>query len=656
MRTHLKALLRDGVIVRLKNKRFGTPREMNLTIGTLWCTKSGNGFVVPDRENERDTFVPSRCIGNALHGDKVVVRIDHSFRGRKEGKIIKILSRKGKNVVGFVKTYRNILFLVPEDERIPHQFIISNPDRKGLKEGSLVAARITRFPEDGKEPVCSVVQLFSGLSTVESIIRFIEYKHNLPVRFKKAIEDEGHNIGEDISTEGRLDLRTMQHVTIDGDQAMDFDDAVYVEKKRSGYTLYVSIADVSHYVSPTSSIDREACDRGTSIYFPGKVLPMLPKALSNVVCSLNPGKDRLTVTVMLTFNKTGDIMDTSFHKSIIKSAGRLTYAEVENVVTGKRKGVREEVKTLLPMLKRMKELAGILSKKREERGSLDFDLPEPEVLLDIEGGVRDILRAERLFSHRIIEEFMIAANEAVARFLFERKIPTLYRVHEPPDKEKLRDLENLLGTLSINFKRPVNDPKTLSSILESVKGKEFEFLVNRVLLRSMKQARYSPFNKGHFGLVSGCYLHFTSPIRRYPDLVCHRALKSVLDGKPVGGDEKELEKTAHHLSDRERLVMEAERELEDRIRVLFMKDRVGEKYEGIITHVASYGFYVEIFEVFVEGVVLLSELHDDYYLFQEDRYRLFGRRTRKTFRIGDRIMVEVVFADVEKNRLHFIPV
>jgi ribonuclease R len=653
LKTLLNTLMKDGVIIRLKNKRFGIPHEMNLVTGTLWCTRSGNGFVIPDRENERDVFIPSRSIGNAFHGDKVVARIDHAFRGRKEGKIIKVVSRKIKNVVGFVKTYRNMFFLTPEDERVSHQFIINDPGDKKLKDGDLAAARITRFPEDGKEPACTIIKVFPGLSTVESIIQFIEYKHNLPIRFKKGVETEAENINEEALPEGRLDLRETQHVTIDGEHAKDFDDAVLVEKKRDGYTLYVSIADVSHYVEKGSPLDREAYDRGTSIYFPGRVLPMLPKALSNVVCSLNPDVDRLTLTAILRFNRNGDIRDTSFHKSIIRSAARLTYTEVEDILIRKAKKVRKEVKGLLPMLKKMEELANILTEKRAERGSLDFDLPEPEVLLDIEGGIKDILRTERLFSHRLIEEFMIAANEAVARFLFDRKIPAVYRVHEPPEKEKLRDLERLLDTLSISHKTGSKGPKALKSVLDSVRGKEYEFLVNRVLLKSMKQARYSPVNKGHFGLVSDCYLHFTSPIRRYPDLICHRALKAALQDDLVYKDEKELEKMANHLSDRERLVMEAERELEDRIRVLLMKDRIGEQYEGIITHITSYGFYVELFDVFVEGVVLLSEMQDDYYLFQEEKYRLMGRHTRKIYRIGDRIMVKVVLADVEKNLLRF---
>ena len=342
---------------------------------------------------------------------------------------------------------------------------------------------------------------------------------------------------------------------------------MYVEKSRKGYALYVSIADVSHYVPQDSPLDREAYERGTSIYFPGKVLPMLPEKLSNGICSLRPGEDRLTVTAMMEFAKNGEVIRTAFYKSIIRSAARLTYTQVENAIVKKDRQTRKEIKPLLPMLTNMADLARLLAGRREEKGSLDFDLPEPEVMLDIEGGIKDILRAERLFSHRIIEEFMIAANEAVARFLSDRAMPAVYRIHESPEKEKLRDLEKLLDTFSVPHRGNMKDIKILRAILDTVKDKDYEFLVNRVLLRSMKQARYSPANKGHFGLASDCYLHFTSPIRRYPDLICHRALKGALTGGPAYKTGKELDAMAAHLSERERVAMDAERELEDRIRV-----------------------------------------------------------------------------------------
>ena len=650
----LKNLVRDGSIVELKNKRYGMPREMNLVSGTLWCTRSGNGFVVPDNVEEKDIFVPSRFIKDAFHGDKVIARVEHSFRGKKEGTIIKVTQRKIRNIVGFVRRDRNTTYIIPEDERISHHFVVTSTLKSvGLNDNDLVAARITRFPEGGMDPACTVLKVFKGLQNVLSITQFVQYKSALPFRFKKRTESEAQALDTSMNLKDRLDLRETIHVTIDGELAKDFDDAVCIEKTDKGFILYVSIADVSHYVSPGSTLDREAYERGTSIYFPGTVVPMLPKVLSNGICSLNPEEDRLAMTVKLTFNMNGDLTGSSFHKSIIRSVLRLTYNEVEDALIRKDRKTRKEVQRHLPSLEYMGELATLLSTKREKRGSLDFDLPEPDVILDIEGGIQDILRAERLFSHRIIEEFMIAANEAVANFLTENKVNTMYRIHESPDSEKLKDLERLLQALSIGYKRSGKDIKGLQEVLRNVEGTNYEFLVNRVLLRSMKQARYSSQNKGHFGLASDCYLHFTSPIRRYPDLVCHRALKSLIsDGGKRYGD-KELQAMANYLSERERLAMEAERDIEDRIRVLFMKDRIGDEYDGIISHITSFGFFVELLDVFVEGLVLLNSLYDDYYHFEEERFRLVGRKTRKIYRVGDKIKIRVTLADVEKNQLHF---
>jgi ribonuclease R len=659
----IQSLVKEGSIIRLKNQRFGLPHEMNLQPGTLWCTKSGNGFVVPDKEGEKDVFIPSRYIKDAFHGDKVIARVEHSFRGRKEGQIIKVTGRRIQNILGFIRKTRNLLFLTPEDEKIQHHFIIrEDPKYKDLSNGDLVAGKVTRFPEDGREPECKIIHVFRGLDDIKSISKFVTYKYNLPQRFKKTTETEAAGLSFGEADGNRLDLRTTPHVTIDGEFAKDFDDAIFVEKTRTGYTLYVSIADVSHYVKPGSGLDNEAYQRGTSIYFPGSVIPMLPKALSNVLCSLNPNEDRLAMSVILKYRQDGSVVETTFHKSLIRSARRLTYKSVEAALVQRDAKTRKDLKDLLPSLEHMKELASLLAEGRARRESLDFDLPEPEVILSIEGGIKDILRSERLFSQQIIEEFMIAANEAVAGFFAEHGIPGMFRIHEPPDREKLHDFERLLHTLAIEYRKNKRG-LPMQAILGTVHGTPYEFLVNRVLLRSMKQARYSAINKGHFGLASENYLHFTSPIRRYPDLVCHRILKHALDnpGARQRGPEDEknvanherLERMASHLSDRERLAMDAERELENRIRVLFMKERIGNTYEGIISHITSYGFFVELFDVFVEGIVLLSTLHDDYYAFQEDKFRLLGRRTKKVYRIGDRVRITVAMADVEKNLLHF---
>ncbi len=650
----LKGLLRDGSVMGLKGNRFAIPAEINLETGTLWCTRSGNGFVIPDKEGRKDIYVPSRYMNTALHGDRVMVRVEHSWRGKKEGKVVGVVQRKIHTVVGFVRRFGQLTYLVPEDERIGHHFILHhNGPKEDLQDEDLVAARIISFPDQGRDPACRLLRVFKELKDVPSVIRFVRYKHNLPGRFNKSLEEEAGSAPDPGPQPGRLDLRRVPHVTIDGPYAKDFDDAVAVEKTDEGYTLYVSIADVSHYVTKGSELDREAFGRGTSIYFPGTVIPMLPKSLSNGTCSLNPKEERLCVTAILRFTPDGDRAGAAFHESIIRSERRLTYEEVEQAVVGKDRGVRKKLRGLLGRLDDMADLARLLEKKRKRRGSIDFDLPEPELVLDMEGGIEAILKAERLFSHRIIEEFMIAANEGVAEFLSAGRLPAVFRVHEPPDKEKLREVAGLLRALSIEAPRGLHTPMALQETLAAVKGKDHEFLVNRVILRSMKQARYSAVNKGHFGLASARYLHFTSPIRRYPDLLCHRILKGALRNENRSYGESELEAMALHCSERERAAMEAERDTEDRIRILFMKEKVGEVYEGIISHVTSFGFFVELLDIFVEGIVLLTHLNDDYYIFQEEHYRLLGRRTRKVFRVGDRVRVRVAEASVERKHLHF---
>jgi ribonuclease R len=543
---------------------------------------------------------------------------------------------------------------MPEDERIGSHFIVA-PGKSGakLRDGDLVACKITRFPDDGGEPECRVLKAFDGLDDVKAISQFITYKHNLPLRFKKSTGDEAKGISCVVPPQGRLDLRATRHVTIDGEFARDFDDAVCIEKKKNGYLLHVSIADVAHYVTPGSALDGEAYERGTSVYFPGSVIPMLPKELSNDVCSLKPREDRLTMTATLHFNNSGDLIKTAFAPSVIRSARRLTYTKVEEAVVAHDRTARKDLADVLPELDAMAELATLLKEKRNQRGALDFDLPEPEVILDIEGGISDILRSSHLFSHAIIEELMVATNEAVARFVADRKTPLMYRVHEPPDRGKLVDVEALLQALGVPCERDAGGALPLTAIVEKARGKPYEFLVSRVLLRSMKQAHYSSKNAGHFGLALDHYIHFTSPIRRYPDLVCHRVLKALLAGSKAPYDEKELERMALHLSQRERVAMEAERDLEDRVRVLFMKERLGEVYEGVISRITSFGFFVELSEVFVQGLVMLSGLHDDYYSFQEDKFRLIGARTKRVFRIGDMVRVKVLLADAATNRLHF---
>lgn len=648
----INSLVEKGRVIELKNKRFGLTREMNLVSGILWCTRSGNGFVIPDTEGERDVFVSSRNFNNAVHGDRVAVRLDHYRGGKPEGKIIRIISRKSNTIIGFTKLYDNTLYIIPEDYRYNIEYRVARQDHS-VPDGQLAVAKITAFPGEKPEPECRITRIIGELHSLSAITKFIEYKHALPRRFPRDVETEAAGITSDISAAGRKDLRDLAFVTIDGQNARDFDDAVAIERSSTGFILHVAIADVSHYVRKGSPLDAEASKRSTSIYFPDRVLPMLPKALSNGICSLNPREDRYTVTASIRFDRQGKVTGSSFFPSVIRSQMRLTYESVEMATVHSDPKTRKKLAQCLPCLEDMAELAGLITCVREKRGSIDFDLPEPQVILDIEGGISRIIRAERLTSHRIIEEFMVSANEAVAQFFEERCLPALFRVHEPPEREKLKDFERLLQGLGIRY-RKMGTAGALQDVLSTVCGTQYEFIVNRVLLRSMKQARYSAKNHGHFGLASESYLHFTSPIRRYPDLVCHRILKNALAGRkePVYTEE-ELTTLANHVSERERLVMDAERELEDRIRILYMKDKLGETYKGVISHVTSFGFFVELTEVFVEGLVLISSLLDDYYHFEEERYRITGARTRKTYRIGDLVTIRVILANVTASKLQF---
>ncbi len=653
LKRHVRDMLHRGLIVRLRKGMIGLAGELDLVTGTLACSRGGNGFVIPDREGEKDVFVAGRALGAAMHGDRVVARVDHHDRRGREGRVIRVLGRRLRHVVGRVSRQGQIMTLTPADDRLFPSFVVEETARsRGLKNGDLAAARITAYPGENALPACRIVAALGQLDSVASIERFITYTYSLSAAFGRRTLGDAQQAALLSPGEGRVDLRGTRHVTIDGELAKDFDDAVAIEKDDGGFTLFVSIADVAHFVPKDSPLDRDAYARGTSVYFPGSVIPMLPKALSNGACSLNPGEPRPAMTARLSFSRDGQIRDATFFPSLIASVARLTYNLVEEALANDDGEAARQCASVLPDLRLMAKLAARLRDLRRRRGSLDFDLPEPEVILNMEGDLQDIVRAPRLFSHALIEEFMIAANEAVARFLEKEGVPAIFRIHEPPEREKLANLERLLKGLSIASGRLTG--RRLQAVLDEVRKSEYEFIVNRTLLRSLKQARYSAANRGHFGLASTSYLHFTSPIRRYPDLVCHRALKNALAGLPHPYSSEELEKMSAALSERERIAMEAERDMEDRVRILFMRDRLGDVLQGTISNVTSYGIFVELWDVFVEGVVLFSDLADDYYHFQEDKFRVIGRRTGRIYRLGDTVTVRVAAADTEGKRLNFV--
>jgi ribonuclease R len=491
----------------------------------------------------------------------------------------------------------------------------------------------------------------------------IVFRYGLSTSFSDQVQRETSRIAYSIPHEeisARTDLRGLPIVTIDGENARDFDDAVYVRKQGENYELYVSIADVAHYVVGETALDQEAYARGTSVYFPDRAIPMLPEALSNGICSLNPNEDRLTKTVCIEFSPRGEVSRTRFFNSVIRSHKRMTYTNVRRILVDRDAELLAHYGTMVDQFRLMEELALLIYERRKARGNLDFDLPEAEIILDLQGMPENIVRAERNIAHRIIEEFMIAANEAVARHLTEKDLPTLYRVHEGPDQEALEALAPFL--LSLGYRLPQKKdnvaPLEIQRLLESARGKPEERVLNRVLLRSMKQAVYQPENIGHFGLASTCYTHFTSPIRRYPDLIVHRTLDKVLRGEKLKPNEqadwlRQLQEAGKHTSARERHAMDAEREMVDLKKAQFMMTKIGEEFTGFITSLANFGFFVELDVYFIEGLVKLSSLTGDDYDYYEKEYVIKGRRHGRRFRLGDNVRVKVARINAFRSEVDF---
>ncbi len=655
----LRNLAEEGKVVRIRGNRYGLPSKMSLTVGRVKAHPDGYGFVIPEKEGEEDVFISPRNLKEAMHGDRVIARIESVRKKGKEGSVIRILERKTHKVVGKFMKAKNYSYIIPEDERILQEVFISEGETKKARPNQLVVAEITRYPTERARPEGRVTHILGYPDDPEIGPQVIIHKYDLPHRFSSAALKEAHNLPPTPSPNDyreRVDLREIPTFTIDGENARDFDDAVSIERERDGgMKLYVSISDVSHYVKEESPLDEEAYLRGTSVYFPDRAIPMFPPELSHQICCLHPRSDRLTLTTELRYDANGEKKGVQFYPSVIRSHERLTYTLVKKILVDGDAEIKNEFRYLLPSLELMAPLCQELRRRRMGRGAIDFDLPEPEVILDLQGETEDIIRADRNLAHQMIEEFMIAANEAVAHFMAEKGFPFVYRIHEPPQKEAIVEFRRFISYLGYKMRKDSDhSPKEFQRILSEVKGRPEERVVNDVLLRSMKWAKYSAKNLGHFGLASDGYTHFTSPIRRYPDLIVHRLLKRVLSEKEVKVSEETLAHQTDHLSNRERVAMEAEREILDRYRVRFMKDKTGEELEGIISGVTAFGFFVELKDIFVEGLVRVTSLHDDYYQYHEKKYCLAGERTHKMFRIGDEVRVRVDRVDVERRHIDFI--
>ncbi len=655
IRELIKKLVDEGKLIQIRKRKYALPEKIEILKGKLRVHPDGFGFV--ETEDGKTIFIPPKRIRGALDGDIVLARIERTTPKGPEGSIINVLERPRKYIVGYLIKRNKFFFVEPEDRRLPFEIFIPKKRRQKAKEGNLVVAQIVQPTSEFGVPLGEIIRDLGDPEDITTHCLATIYNYNLPYEFSEKVERELERIPDEVAEgdkKGRVDLRKIPLVTIDGENARDFDDAICVKKTSKGYKLWVAIADVAHYVRKGSFLDKEAYERGTSVYFPNMVLPMFPKKLSNGLCSLNPHVDRLAMVVEIDYDKNGKILSTKFYEAVIKSHARLTYTEVKRMLVDNDKEIILKYQELYPMLMEAAELAQILREKRLARGSLDFDLPEPEIVLNLEGKIENIIKRERNLAHMLIEDFMIAANEAVAEFLTEREYPFLYRIHETPEANKLREILEFLPLQDINMEIPDKPtPQFYQAILEAVKDHPLGYLYHHLLLRSLKQAKYSPQNAGHFGLASTCYCHFTSPIRRFPDLVVHRTLKKALKNKKPPYFEDELEEMGKHLSIRERIAEEAEREIIKKFQCFFMKDKIGKVYSGIISGVTAFGFFVDLEEYLVSGVVRVIDLIDDIYILDEKGISLIGKQTGKIYQIGQKIKVKLKNVDLRRFQINF---
>ncbi len=651
----LQELVQRGDLVALEGGRYGLTTAMHLVVGRISVHPDGYAFVTPEEATDgSDIFINPGNLKEAWHGDKVVVRLEpRGRRGKKEGRVIRVVERHRKRLVGLLQETGGRYFVSPEDEHLLFDLVIPSEPSLAGNVGLMVLAEITEYPTARLNPVGRVLEVLGPPEDPGVQAKVVMLKYELPYEFPPAVLEEARLVPAEVTDAakaGRLDLTHLPFITIDPQQARDFDDGVaLVKKPGGGCLLYVAVADVAFAVAPGSALDREAAKRGTSVYFPQTVVPMLPTQLSHGFCSLNPGVDRLAVVVILEYNRLGRLKDSRFARAVIHSRCRLTYDEVEQILQGDRRARRTH-RDLVPMLTAMADLCLKLRAQRRQRGSLLLSIPEAEVLLNDQGIPYHIRRLDHLLSHQIIEEFMIAANEAVAGFLGD---PCIYRVHDVPDADKLSVFRQFLGKLGLFLPKEVDrDPKALVNFLDSIQDLPVAFMIQVMLLRSLKQARYSGRNAGHYGLASDCYTHFTSPIRRYPDLLVHRLLVDRLQGKAVPLELADhLEEQARALTARERVAIEAEREMLARMQARCLAEHLGEIFHGVIVGVTPFGFFVSLEEIFAEGLVRLVDLPQDYFLFQESHLRLKGKRTGRIFQIGDRVTVRVAKVDLRRRHI-----
>ena len=662
----LADLVESGALVQTRGNRYGVPDRMNLIVGKVVTHPRGFGFVVPDRPIEDvkgDLYIAGSNLNQAMHGDRVVARLERYTQNGAEGRILRVLERGSAAVVGRfdVDDGSRKGFVVPFDRRLIMDVEVPSDEFAGAKAGDMVVVEITRWPTPARGPLGRITEVLGDINEPGVDTEIIIRKYGIPDEHSPDAVAEARRIGTMVREKdlrGRTDFRPWTIVTIDGEHARDFDDAISLEKLANGnYWLGVHIADVAHYVEQGGALDEEAYERGTSVYFPERAVHMFPSELATGLCSLNPHVDRLVQSCLMEVDRRGSVVRYELHDGIIHSNARMTYTEVNAILTEHDPAVIGRYENLVPLFELMRELFEVLNTRRHRRGSIDFDLKEPEIVLDDEGMVEAIIAAERNVAHRIIEEFMLLANETVAQHLDDQEVPTLYRIHEDPDPLKVEEFEEFISTMGYTLGAPPNDvkPRHFQKLVEKMRGTPEEKPIAFLMLRTMQKARYDEQNLGHFGLAAKSYTHFTSPIRRYPDLVVHRTLRESRHGL-MGDDRKEeltddLPEMARHTSERERRADDAERELVQWKKVRFMADKVGDEFDGYITGVTAFGLFIELIEHFVEGLVHISTMADDYYRFLERAHILHGENTGREYRLGDRVTVQVIKVDMERRQV-----
>jgi ribonuclease R len=659
LRRRLLAMVRDGQLFKSGKGTYDLAKKCDLIRGHVIGHSDGYGHVIPE-DGTSKIFLSAKQMRQVFNGDIVDVRIWRIDRhNRREGIIVEVIKHNAQQIVGRFYTKKGMSFIVPSNKRIQQDILIPQTTKLKPKQGQIVTAEITSPPTARSYPIGKIIEILGDYMHPGMEIEIAIRSYDLPHEWPQKITAELAKIKDKISRQdltGRKDLRHLPFVTIDGADAKDFDDALYCEKShKDGFRLWVAIADVGHYVKLQTALDKEAQARGTSVYFPNKVIPMLPPALSNNLCSLKPDQDRLCMVCEMSFNKEGKVTRYNFYSAVIRSQARLTYTKVAKWLTEKKTAPIDN-KNVWHNLQNLREIYYLLNKQRQQRGAIDFDTPEIKVQFDKNKKIKRLFQLQRNIAHKIVEECMLAANLCTAKFLLKHQGHALYRVHDGPKIEKLGDLKTFLKEIGLQLGGgDLPTPKDYANLIKQIENRPDKYLLQMMLLRSLSRAFYSPINDGHFGLAFEAYTHFTSPIRRYPDLIVHRAIRSIVEKekKPLNYKTDTLQTLGEHCSMTERRADEATRDALDWLKCEFMLDKIGETYEGIISGVTGFGIFVELKDIFVEGLVHITNLHNDYYRFDPIRHRLIGERTRKIFHAGDEIKIKVVHVNLENKQIDF---